>query len=159
MQDCSNGPVSSMPGSKHRVEPGATCTNHENAPAVEKVQTETDRYGAEYFYACEACKIIRDKSLHELNPGVCDWCNDKSNHLVKRRDPDEGTSGRVYNVCSECIVKQNKKLEEERIEHIKENGGYIRDDSDDNYPIDPADPDFFFDDNPDEISEEEIIED
>ena len=149
MQDCSNGPVSSMPGSKHRVEPGATCTNHENVLAVQKIQGETDSYGAEYFYLCEACKVIRDKSLHQLNPGVCDWCNDKSNHLVKRRDPDEGTSGRVYNVCNECIVKQNERFEQERMDNINANGGLVVVD-DEVYPDDPLEEDEFDDEQEEE---------
>mgnify|MGYP003604369764 CR=1 FL=1 len=89
----------------------------ENVPAVIALITNSDSFGSEYCPMCASCRdayiIERDKAREEelANPtGHCDWCK-ASNVLVSpRRDFEEGSHGRVYDVCRPCIDKENELI-------------------------------------------------
>jgi hypothetical protein len=49
----------------------------------------------------------------EASTGVCDWCITEKTSLRDRRDFEEGMSGRLYRVCSECVAKENESLRSE----------------------------------------------
>ena len=100
------GPISSLPGSRHSTD--QMCDEHQDRPAVARIQGETDSFGSEMHDTCQDCfnkhrqyEASRDRS------GVCDWCGNESDRLSKRRDFEEGMSGRVYDVCGPCIKKRD----------------------------------------------------
>lgn len=114
MADTSEGPVSTMPGSKHAVPPGATCDDHPDRMAIHRIQGETDSSGCEYMDLCDECyKEMRAAQEIVDRSGVCDWCRRHKPKLSKRRDFDEGTAGRIYDVCDDCIAEEQQRLSEE----------------------------------------------
>lgn len=122
----SSGPVSSLPGSSHRFPAGSVCDRHVKQPAVARLQGETDSFGAEYFLACQDC-VDRFRSYREQQLDTekyCDWCNSMKKRVVKHRDMDEGTSGRVYNVCGDCRSKEAQRAAEE----LEDSGAWDSDD-------------------------------
>lgn len=104
------GPIRTLPGSLHKLPEGAVCDDHPDRPAVRRVQGETDSLGAELLDVCQECyNELIDMSL---SIGPCDWCGATA-ELKPRRDFEEGSTGRVYDVCQNCIDKQNKMIDEE----------------------------------------------
>lgn len=97
------GPTSGLPGRVSTPPKGQCCDEHPGVPAFKRVQGETDAWGAEYLDMCVTCY---DKYKTELesadNSGVCDICGTSSDNIIRRRDPSEGTCGRIYNTCSKC---------------------------------------------------------
>ncbi len=108
MCDCSRGPVSSMPGSRHKVPAGATCDSHPERTATFRIQGETDSFGCEYVDMCDEChqEYLVAKE-NNTNPGVCDLCDADVECRTKMRDPEEGSSGPVYDVCCPCRERLN----------------------------------------------------
>lgn len=106
---CSSGPVTSMPGSTHSVPLGAMCDRHVTVPAVKRVQGETDSFGCEYILACDRCAADLRRLALAPRSGVCDWCGQAADDLRKRRDYDEGMSGRLYDVCGKCAARDNEQ--------------------------------------------------
>lgn len=88
---------------------------HPKFPAVKRIQGETDSFGAEYFLACQSCVgLFRNYREQQLEVEQhCDWCSAMKKRVVKHRDMDEGTSGRVYNVCGDCMSKEAQRAAEE----------------------------------------------
>ena len=113
-----SGPCSSLPGSHHSVPANATCDTHQDRPAVKRVQGETDSFGAEYFDCCQECydKYKAEVAANEVEAatGMCEWCKQHATDLRKRRDFEEGSCGRLYDVCGACVRRENESLEEER---------------------------------------------
>jgi len=109
----SSGPVSTLPGSSHRVEPGATCDNHDDRAAVACIQGETDSFGAEYMHLCADCLKEHKEEARKGVTGQCDWCSADDVRLFHKRDSDEGLHGPVYEVCQNCINKDNERAREE----------------------------------------------
>ena len=118
---CSHGPVSSMPGSSHEFPAGSMCDMHEDRPAVKRIQGETDSFGCEYVLMCSECYDEHRKYREEQfkQEERCDWCATMKTGLRDHRDYDEGMSGRLYRVCSDCIHRENEAA---RLE--LEDGGY-----------------------------------
>lgn len=84
------------------------CDDHPDRPAVARIQGETDSFGAELNDMCQECLDQHREALkNEDRSGVCDWCKLPSPRLTKTRDYDEGSCGRVYDVCAECRKKAN----------------------------------------------------
>jgi len=83
-----------------------------------RLQGETDSFGAEYHYYCDSCvsKCMKDEDKQEDE--ICDWCKHKK-HLTPIRDFEEGLNGPVYYVCSKCRSKQDKYIQEE-YDHLDE---------------------------------------
>ena len=114
------GPISTLPGSLHKVPEGATCDLHEDRPAVARIQGETDSFGSEMNDMCQAC--LDQFREHRRSPGArigsCDWCKKDATDLSDARDYDEGMSGPVYRVCRDCRKKQNDEARKE-LEHYE----------------------------------------
>lgn len=82
--------------------------------ATHEVIGEVDSFGYESeFYCATHTNEIRTQLTQVDKSGVCDWCKVHKSVLRPHRDIDEGCSGRVYDVCQECIDKQHKVLEDE----------------------------------------------
>ncbi len=110
MADCSDGRVSTLPGSRAALPQGAMCDSHPEVQAVARMQGETDSFGCEYADLCAEC--LAEWKAHEVaaRVGVCDWCNRAVDSLRPRRDFEEGMAGPVYQVCRECVQKENEYL-------------------------------------------------
>ncbi len=115
------GPISTLPGSGHSVPKGMTCDYHDDRPAVARIQGETDSMGCEMIDLCEEClREHRESIRSEDTSGPCDWCKAPAEKRFFRRDYDEGTRGRVYEVCRDCAERQRLRLEEELDRHDAE---------------------------------------
>jgi len=102
------GPISTLPGARHAVPPGTKCDLHPDRDAVARIQGETDSMGAELNDCCKEC--VDEIKNAPPTTGTCDWCHTPDVELKNRRDLDEGMAGRVYEVCSECIKKDNARI-------------------------------------------------
>lgn len=111
----SRGPVSSMPGSSHRLPSGAVCDDHPDRPAVARIQGETDSFGCEYILMCDEChaKFRVATDADRIEPKRCDWCHEVTTGVVPHRDYDEGMAGPVYQVCPACIAKESENAQME----------------------------------------------
>lgn len=95
------GPTSRLPGHRWPLPAGTMCDEHEDVPAVARVQGETDSFGAELNDLCQECLDAFENS--DPTEGYCDICR-KEAHLSPCRDAGEGTHGPVYHVCIACSV-------------------------------------------------------
>ena len=107
------GPCSTLPGHRSAPPDDALCDEHPDRPAVNRVQGETDSFGAEFYDLCQECLDELKKHAAEAREGVCDWCSTEAKDLRPRRDLDEGMYGPVYRVCGTCVRKENALLQEE----------------------------------------------
>lgn len=108
------GPISTLPGRFHDVPDGQKCDEHPDRDAVARVQGETDSFGAELFDMCEDCLDEHRKYMAGADhSGTCDWCKQHKPRLRPQRDFEEGMSGRVYDVCDDCVRKANEEAERE----------------------------------------------
>lgn len=115
----SSGRVSSMPGSLHYLPAGTMCDQHEDRPAVKRVQGETDSFGCEYVCMCQECydayRKYRDEEYEAEQ--FCEQCSQMKQHCRQVRDPDEGQAGRLYTVCEDCRIKNAERATEEYEEY------------------------------------------
>jgi hypothetical protein len=108
---CSHGPVSSMPGSHHSLPEGTVCDSHPERLAVVRIQGETDSFGCEFCCMCQECLdeyrayLAAEREVEHQ----CDWCKQRKTGLRPRRDHDEGSAGPVYQVCPDCITRDNER--------------------------------------------------
>lgn len=111
--ECSYGPVHTMPGSCVRISFQDCPCDECSSMATHRIQGETDSFGCEYFYLCDTCyeKYKLELSQQDLS-GVCDWCKKMKPHLYNHRDYEEGSYGRVYNVCMDCIEDERQRWKE-----------------------------------------------
>ncbi len=115
MADCSIGPVSTLPGSIRAVPVGTECDEHPGVLAVKRVQGETDSFGCEYLDMCQECYDKYKEEMRNVdNSGTCDWCKKSADQVFNHRDIEEGSCGRVYQVCQACIDAEKKEWAEER---------------------------------------------
>lgn len=107
------GPISTLPGSRHRLPEGARCDDHPERLAVARVQGETDSMGSEMLDLCQQC--VDHLRAHADNPcpGRCDWCKQWVDDVRAQRDIDEGRCGPVYWVCRACRDRYHARLHEE----------------------------------------------
>lgn len=114
MSDISRGPVSTLPGQFSGVPVGTMCDEHPDRDAVRRVQGETDSFGCEYHDMCQECFEEHLQTSREADySGKCDWCRKHVDHLYPHRDIEEGSCGRVYEVCKPCIDAERQRWEEE----------------------------------------------
>lgn len=107
------GPISTLPGALHALPKGATCDQHPDRPAVVRVQGETDSFGCEMIDMCEECRQADiEEQRNADTSGTCEWCKQHAPRLRHRRDYEEGMSGRVYEVCDDCIKRVNEQDED-----------------------------------------------
>lgn len=114
MGDVSNGPVSTLPGHYARLPAGSMCDEHPERPAVRRVQGETDSFGCEYIDMCQAC--LNEYQQASDYSGKCNWCGKHVDHVYPHRDIEEGSYGRVYEVCKPCIDAERQRWDEEEQE-------------------------------------------
>ena len=107
------GPISTLPGAYHSVPDGMMCDDHSEVPAVRRVQGETDSMGSEMRDMCQPCLDQYRIDCKEPTGGQCDYCKTDVDDLKIIRDPEEGSAGPVYYVCTNCADKQRKRLEED----------------------------------------------
>lgn len=107
-----SGPTRSLPGALHNVPAGTMCDDHDDRPAVKRVQGETDSFGAEYIDWCQECYDNYLATKDEASVGLCDRCAGEAK-LFAWRDWEEGSSGRVYHVCGDCRSRQADAAREE----------------------------------------------
>ena len=123
---CSNGRVSSMPGSFHSFPDGTVCDEHPDRPAVQRIQGETDSFGCEYFCVCQECldafRAERKALQGGSHLGPCS-CGASCVPLFARRDYDEGSAGPLYYKCRSCADKWDAAVRKE----IEESGFYDND--------------------------------
>jgi len=104
MADVSKGSVSTLPGSVSKLPAGTMCDDHPDRPAVKRVQGETDSFGCEYNDMCQECYTkYKEYVANADTSGKCDWCKQHADKLISHRDIEEGSCGRVYDVCLPCI--------------------------------------------------------
>lgn len=102
-----SGPVSSLPGDTTPAPAGTFCDEHAEAPAVRRIQGETDSMGAEYFYVCQTCYDKYLAAKEKLQGGSFEGqcvCGTTA-PLFPVRSWDEGSSGPVYYRCQACRRK------------------------------------------------------
>lgn len=93
------------------------CDNHPDVPAVGRTQGETDSFGSEQHDLCATCLEKARADRRTAREGQCDWCKQHAVDLRHRRDIDEGSSGRVYDVCGACVATENEALRAELDEY------------------------------------------
>lgn len=76
-------------------------------PAAKKLVGEVDSMGVEWIYFCQEHIGIAQEEANKPVIGCCDWCHAVDVEIKATRDIDEGNNGPVYDVCVECIKKQN----------------------------------------------------
>ncbi len=110
-----SGPTASMPGSAHDLPVGSMCDTHPEQLARSRIQGETDSFGAEYNDMCQTCLDEHSTSAIKARnrTGTCEWCRTPDVRVRLRRDFEEGLAGRIYDVCDECIRKENERLQTE----------------------------------------------
>ncbi|HHT0512598.1 TPA: hypothetical protein ACTW9A_002461 [Raoultella planticola] len=114
MTDASRGPVSTLPGRVSSAPTGTKCDEHPERDAVRRIQGETDSFGCEYHDMCQECLNEHVRQIREADySGRCDWCHKHADHLHSHRDIEEGSCGRVYEVCRSCIDAERQRWEEE----------------------------------------------
>ena len=108
------GPFGSLPGSRHLVPRGMVCDNHQDRPAVARIQGETDSMGSEMRDWCEECHRQHLTQASEADKsGYCELCDENMPVIKKWRDPDEGRCGRIYDACTKCIGERNRQFLED----------------------------------------------
>lgn len=107
------GPISTLPGSRHECPAGAMCDSHPDRQAVARIQGETDSFGSEMIDACQECADEILQAKNDARIGRCDWCKAEATDLRPKRDWEEGSAGRVYDVCGACVRKENEQLRAE----------------------------------------------
>lgn len=93
------GPSSYLPGHHLHVPADAMCDNHPTTPACARIVGEVDSMGFEASDLCYAC--VERMQEQEKEENKCDLCGCLA-VLTPTRDPEEGSSGSVYNWCSTC---------------------------------------------------------
>lgn len=119
-----SGPTSLLPGQTAMMNALSLCDSHPDRLSVKRIVGECDSFGAEYCHMCQPCydAYLRESEEEDLS-GHCDWCKQYKSEVRPHRDFEEGSCGRVYSVCNDCIQAENKRVAEEMGD----------DDYDDNY--------------------------
>lgn len=112
--------MASLPGqyvSLNDDEWGLMCYVHHDRPATRRICTESDSFGSEYHNMCDECneEHIANKAAIDADPERWETCKcgNREPRMIQYRDMDEGMHGPVYEHCSVCHAKWNKRIEEE----------------------------------------------
>ena len=117
MSNVISGGVSSLPGAIRNPPQGQVCDEHPQRLAVSRIQGETDSMGCEEIDMCQSCfdvwKAYRssDQAVED-SKGSCERCRAFA-PLFNKRDWEEGSSGRLYQICAGCVTLWNKQEREE----------------------------------------------
>jgi hypothetical protein len=103
------GPNSYLPGRVLIPAKNTFCDEHHDVPAVKEIVGETDSWGSETEYQCQACfdKMQERLKQEQANPepASCDSCGVMTTDRKPTRDFEEGTTGPVYYCCPSCRNK------------------------------------------------------
>jgi hypothetical protein len=136
------GPISTLPGHGHDLPEGQMCDEHEDRPAVARVQGETDSMGAELMDMCQEClNQYKEERKTADTSGKCDWCGKHAEKRREARDYEEGMNGPVYDVCQTCIDKREAEAAAYLASH--ENDDDFYDDPIDDEVYDSEQSDYF----------------
>ncbi len=101
------GPSRYLPGEDYPCEKGYCCDECTEIgiaqPATKAIVQETDSLGSEIAHFCEAHyraakQMIANESVGDY---ACERCGSQVG-VRKCRDPEEGSTGRVYDWCINC---------------------------------------------------------
>lgn len=106
------GPNSYRPGQSVFVPEGAKCDEHNDREAMYRIVGETDSFGSELVDMCEECyeEYWQQTDAKYQQVQFCELCKEMKQYVTQRRDPEEGTSGPVYNMCADCYQQAVKNL-------------------------------------------------
>lgn len=129
--------MASLPGQFVSVQDdewGTKCYTHPERDATHRICTESDSFGSEYHNMCDECHEDYKKAKAEREADPEQWetckCGNREPRLISYRDMDEGMHGPVYEHCSVCHEKWNKRIAEEE-------AFYDQDDDYDDYDDEP----------------------
>lgn len=132
------GPISSLPGARHRVPTGATCDCC-GVPATIRIQGETDSFGCELNDYCQACydkMEARIAAEREADPDagnyICDGCK-RDAPCKPARDLEEGNCGPVYWYCDPCMSRHHEQQRAAFADDVDDHQDYWGEDDDDVY--------------------------
>lgn len=97
-----------LPGGRLAMPAGAVC--HCGVIAVARMQGETDSWGHEELDLCGS--HLAEMRAAEPEVGRCEWCGHEALREATR-DPGEGMSGPVYEVCPGCLARLARQVEED----------------------------------------------
>jgi hypothetical protein len=100
------GPISTPPGSRHKVPTGTRCYNHPDRFAKFRIQGETHSLGAQMNDYCAECYNELRKEAKELEVATvtCDRCGKEVTTLANHRDFEEGY------MCKSCRDKERQEI-------------------------------------------------
>lgn len=76
-------------------------------PSELKVVGEVDSFGYEAHFMCRACHDdMKKQALENPHLETCPRCKAEA-VLIAHRDPDEGSNGPLYYLCSPCLKISN----------------------------------------------------
>lgn len=108
------GPISTLPGAEYTSPEGTMCDDHPDRVAYKRVQGETDSFGCEMADMCKECyDTYKSEQKDTDHSGHCDWCKKHKPRVRPHRDFEEGSAGPVYDVCDDCIAREDARLKEE----------------------------------------------
>lgn len=100
------GPIRSLPGTIFSAKANTTCDDHDDRPAVKRIQGDTDSFGSEMLDVCQECYDayikVRDDETNKVAMN-CERCGKESFDCKPTRDPGESATGPVYYWCSSCV--------------------------------------------------------
>ena len=119
---------------------GTTCEEHPDVPAIKRICSEADSFGAEYMNFCQPCwdnyqQGLKEKEEDPEQWDTCTECKKKAPRLISYRDMDEGMHGPVYEHCEECHSKMNARIAEE--DAFYDNDDYYEPEPDIEYEPEP----------------------
>lgn len=110
----------SLPGKFTSVQDdewGTECDRHHDCEAVTRICVEADSFGAEYSNMCQECLDKYEAHQKQKKNDPSQWetckCGTSEPSLISYRDYEEGMHGPVYQHCSKCHEKMNKRIAEE----------------------------------------------
>lgn len=109
------GPNSYLPGRRLKAPKGATCDDHPDRLAVAGIVGETDSFGSEILHLCQECvdEIENSMKASQSQERYCEWHKGMGKDVRHMRDYEEGSTGPVYMVCSDCRQKSIEDAREE----------------------------------------------
>ena len=96
------------PGQTVPADPGAVCETC-GVPTTLALVGETDSFGSETIELCQ--RHLDESRTVRYEGGICDWCSLPAIELIPTKDVDEGSNGRLYQVCHSCREEQNRRCE------------------------------------------------
>lgn len=88
---------------------GKLFSDYESLPSGKRVRPQCQGFW-DHIWKPLVAQLIAD--IAKSRCGKCDWCKEEATDLRPRRDYDEGLYGPVYEVCGECVRKDNEEIGE-----------------------------------------------